>query len=317
MRKIIVACLLIGSLLAAGTAWAQDPAKDASATTQGAKEFATSRDVVTAMAAKASTIKDFCVSLFYRGMMKNKLCSYIIDYRCVQPSDIRTRIVAGNYARTTLVYKPSDKPDSIHCKKGMFIVWKTIESLGLQNSPLVQSLLDQVLKEIQEYPEGTIKGTDKLTLSIGKNVSVVSQNGLVAMDSSAPVVTADAPTISDASPSPEASSGASPSPETSPAASPSATPEPSPSAAPEPSPSPAVAPTPEASPQAVKDDKDARKIEKECIIIEFKKDGVQDLLAIDKETLWVVYRKKLVNGNIDQEAVVWDIQENTSPKIDF
>jgi hypothetical protein len=291
MKKTVVAAfilLLVFSLLYCTVAKAQN-----------GKAYTSTKEIIQDMTAKAETIKDYTMTIFYTGSPG----AYILEYSCVRPNNIKTRIAAGKNARTVLLYLPSEKPDSLKCKKGIARKWMSISELKLENTPIVVSLLDDFLKTLNEYPEGTIKGTEKLTLNVGQEVSVTSEKGTISMDK---VTVGKTP---DAKPSPAA--GASPSPSDSPSA--SVSPSESPSTAV--SPSTAASSTPPPPPDAAVPQ--SQKLEKNCYIVEFKKDNVVDLMAIDAESLWVLYRKKLVDGKVDQEAVVWNINENSAPKIDF
>ncbi|MHC9543346.1 MAG: hypothetical protein AB9903_27865 [Vulcanimicrobiota bacterium] len=261
---------------------------------QNGKTLSSSKEIIQAMAAKADTIKDYTMTIFYTGAPG----VYILDYSCVRPNNIKTRIAAGKNARTVLLYLPDEKPDSLKCKKGVARKWMSIEELKLKNTPIVVSLLDDFLKILNEYPEGTIKSTEKLTLNVGQEVSVSSEKGTITMDKVTVGKVPDTKPTPDASPSPSVDPSASVSPSASPSASPSVSPT-------------FIPPPPDAAiPQT-------QTLEKTCYIVEFKKDNVIDLMAIDTESLWVVYRKKIVDGKVDQEAVVWNINENTSPKIEF
>ncbi|MGV8122841.1 MAG: hypothetical protein AB2L14_24025 [Candidatus Xenobiia bacterium LiM19] len=265
---------------------------------QNGKTFSSAKEIVQAMAAKAETIKDYTMTIFYTGAPG----VYILDYSCVRPNNIKTRIAAGKNARTVLLYLPNEKPDSLKCKKGIARKWMSIEELKLKNTPIVESLLDDFLKILNEYPEGTIRSTEKLTLNVGQEVSVSSEKGTITMDKVTVGKVPETKPTPDASPSPSVDPSAS--------ASPSATPSASPSASPSVMPT-FIPPPPDAAvPQT-------QTLEKTCYIVEFKKDNVIDLMAIDTESLWVLYRKKIVDGKVDEEAVVWNINENTSPKIEF
>lgn len=257
---------------------------------QNGKTYTSAKEIVQAMAAKAETIKDYTMTIFYTGAPG----VYILDYSCVRPNNIKTRIAAGKNARTVLLYLPDEKPDSLKCKKGIARKWMSIEELKLKNTPIVESLLDDFLKILNEYPEGTIKSTEKLTLNVGQEVSVSSEKGTITMDKVTVGKVPDTKPTPDASPSPSVDPSASPSASASPSVSPTSIPPPPDAATPQ-----------------------TQTLEKTCYIVEFKKDNVIDLMAIDTESLWVVYRKKIVDGKVDQEAVVWNINENTSPKIEF
>lgn len=258
----------------------------------GSRDFTSTKDLIQALANKADSIKDYTLSLFYTG----KEGTFVFDYRCVRPNNIRTRIVQGQNARAVLLYLPQEKEDSLKAKKGMFKKWISIDKY--KETPLVQSLLDQFLREIQQYPEGKILGTDTVTLTVGKDVMLSSAKGTVTLE---PYVAQTTP-----SPTPEASSDPMQDPKESPAVSP--TPESSAQAG----------GSPEPTPDKTQDEShDTKKISRECLIVQFEKDNVKDIIAIDRETLWVVFRKKLVGGKIDQEAAVWEIKENINPEISF
>ena len=292
VKKIVVALMVIVVAVSL-FAVAQDTPQEGTSPSPGASrtEFTSAPDIVKAMVEKADGIKDYSLDLFYSG----KEGTYTFEYRCVRPCNIRTRIVEGPNARAILLYLPDEKADQIKAKKGIFKKWISVDKY--KDTPLVQSLLDYFLREIQAYPEGKLIGRDKVTLTLGKTVTVTSENNTVASGG----VLAPAPTES-SSPEMFESPAPSPTPETS--ASPAPT---------DASPSPTASESPEQGNEV----KSGEKIVKDCYIVEFSKDTIKDIVAIDTDSLWVVFRKKLVDGKVDQEAAVWHIEENSRPEIKF
>lgn len=48
-------------------------------------------------------------------------------------------------------------------------------------------------------------------------------------------------------------------------------------------------------------------LEADCYFIEFRNFDTTDTVAVDKNTLWVYYRKKVVSGNTVQEIALWNL----------
>lgn len=306
MTKKLILALIVYVLFLSICAIAQegkDTLKEGASPSHGVgiKEFTSTNDIIKTIVERAEGIKDYTLSLYYSG----KEGTYIFDYRCVRPNKIRTRIVEGQNARAILLYLPEEKEDQIKAKKGMFRKWISIDKY--KETPLIESMLDYFIREIQKYPEGRIVGKDKVILTFGKMVAVTSENNTVFSSGYVSERPASSPT-SEIFDSPSAT----PTPESS--ASPLASGDPSQTL---PSPSQTAEESPDPTPERSNSVTTREKIVKECYIIEFTKDNIRDIIAIDTETLWVVFRKKLVDGKVDQEAALWDIKENSNPEIKF
>lgn len=286
------------------------PSQPSPSVTPGA--ITTVAQLLQTMSSEYKTVQDYSLI----GYIKPSKGMSVIDYRCVRsPLSIRSEIIDGSGKGTAVIYNPQQKKDQVKAKSGNFRVWRSIERLKLQNTPAVESMLDTVLNMMSE-PKNvvTFKGLVSLTADLGQelNVTLKPETGPAATETvtSSPFM------------SPTAEATAQRIPETSP---PAAASTPSMSPTPETgSPSPA---TP-ASPGTASEEPSTAKtgatkwtqpqtIRKDCYLVEIKGEEFTDTVAIDANTFWFVFIKRMKGDDVMFEALVLDLTINTSPKMDF
>jgi hypothetical protein len=275
-------------------------------------------DLVAAMDKAFSSIVDYS----FIGYIKVDKGSIVADYRCVRPRTVRSEILEGKGKGAVVLYVPDQREDSVKVKSGSFRVWRNIKKLKIDNTPLVESLLDYILKMMKESKNVTYRGRVTLVAQVGGAIDVT----LNPVPGTAPSVT-PTPLTSPVSPSPSPTAFVSPS-------VPSPTPSPSPgpvrspsSASPSASPSPVQSGAPEYHEVFKSGEKEEvskkspwlepHTITKECYLVEIRGDEFSDIVALDTQNLWCAYAKRMKGDQLIFEAVVSDIRTNTGPKMDL
>lgn len=251
------------------------------------------KDLLAAMQNNYQNVNDYT----FQSYIKLPNGTSVIDYRCVRPSKVRTEILDGVGKGTTVLYDPDVKKDDVKAKKGAFRVWRSIERLKLQGTPAVESLLDMIV-DMMKDPNNNVnfEGMATLSATLGAQIDISLKTGGGPSDTVSPSPTASP------SPSEAPNELSSPSPSASPTASPS------------PSASPGASPSPSASPGA---GSQVKTLVKQCYLVEIRGPEYTDTVALDAETLWVTYAKRMKGNDLVFEAVVEDMKINTSPKMDL
>ncbi|MDQ7824729.1 MAG: hypothetical protein RDV48_18150 [Candidatus Eremiobacteraeota bacterium] len=268
------------------------PSAPPSATPQG--EVTDTKGLLSAMEKTVASVADYS----FIGYIRLDKGTLVADYRCVRPSTIRAEVLEGNGKGAVILYLPEQKKGEVKVKMGGFRVWRSIERLKLQNTPIVESLVDMILNMMRSGKDVAFKGAVDLFAQVDGSIAV-SLNGQGA----GTPVAAGTPTPE---PSPSLAPSLTPSPEPSPLENP-----PSPTASPsDASPaSPTPAPTPSAG--------GGKTIAKKCYLVEIRKDEFTDTIAIDAETFWPAYAKRIKGDQLVFEAVITEMKLNSSPRMEF
>jgi hypothetical protein len=278
-----------------------------------------------------------------RGYIRIESGSVTVDYRCVRPDTVRTEILAGKGKGTVVLYVPDQRKDQVKAKSGAFRVWRNIKKLKIENTPLVESLLDMLLRMMSDMKGAAFKGDVHMEARLGEKVEVaLTPDPSMAMTPAATPVSPSSPSSSTTpAPSPaeaandpyadvlglKSKPGGSPEPAVSPK--PGESPEPAGSPEPAVSPKPGGSPEPAGSPGTGEPPKSGsqdtgnglfenKQISKDCYLVEVKGEEFYDLVAVDKEGFWPVYAKRVAkDGKLVFEAVITGITTNTSPKMEL
>jgi hypothetical protein len=266
------------------------------------------------MESATSGVKDYSLTGYIR-LDKEVM---VVDYRSARPDKVRVEVLDGKLKGKAALYDPDTRKDSIKVKAGMLRIWQNIKKLKVENTPLVESLLDTVIRTLKTAPEVTLQGKVRCTAKLGASMEVsMAGPGISApMPSASPSVVEPAP-----SPSPAASSS-SPSPAGTeiPSPTPDETETPSPTPAVSSSPAQSASPSPSASPESQPLSKwlQPRTVEKECYLVVMKsEDGFTDTVAISADDYWVFYIRRMKQDSMIFEAVFTDLKVNTSPKMNL
>ncbi|MHC9540231.1 MAG: hypothetical protein AB9903_12000 [Vulcanimicrobiota bacterium] len=253
-----------------------------------------------------SNVKDYSL-IGYIRLDKDIM---VIDYRSVRPDKVRAEVLEGKLRGKAAFYDPQNRKDSIKVKAGALRIWQNVKKLKIENTPLVESLLDTVIRTMNTAPDIILQGKVKCIAKLGNTVDV----SFAVPESSAPMPSS-APSVGEApapspSPSPEAST-----------ASPSDVDTPAPTSSPAtltPSPTVSISPSPSPENQSQSKWLQPRTIEKECYLVVMKNDeGFVDTVAIDANDFWVFYIKRMKQESMVFEAVFTDLKVNTSPKLEL
>jgi hypothetical protein len=259
------------------------------------------KDLVEAMDKAFPSVVDYS----FTGYIRTEKGPIVVDYRCFRPRTVRSEILEGRGKGAVVLYVPDQREDSVKVKSGSFRVWRNIKKLKIDNTPLVESLLDYILKMLKESKEVTLKGKVTMVAHVGEIIDATMN------------------------PFPGKAMEVSPTPLVSPvAASPSPTPAGTPSPGdPVPSPSPASSSLPRYSEVFKSDEKgegakgskwlQPHEIKKECYLVEIRSGEFNDIVAIDTQTLWFAYAKRTKGDQLIFEAVISDIKSNTGPKMEL
>ena len=232
----------------------------------------------------------------------------VIDYRSVRPDKVRAEVLEGKLKGKAALYDPQNKKDSIKVKAGALRIWQNVKKLKIENTPLVESLLDTVIRTMKTAPDIILQGKVKCIAKLGNTVEV----SFAVPESPAPMPSS-APSVGE-------TTVPSPSPETR-TASPSDGDTPAPTSSPAtvtPSPTASISPSPSPENQSQSKWLQPRTIEKECYLVVMKNDeGFVDTVAIDANDFWVFYIKRMKQESMVFEAVFTDLKVNTSPKLEL
>jgi hypothetical protein len=263
-----------------------------------------------------------------KGYIRLESGTVIVNYRCVRPQTVRTEITGGKGKGTVVLYVPDQRKDQVKAKSGSFRVWRNIRKLKIENTPLVESLLDTLLKLMKEMKDATFMGDVHMEAHLGDKIEIA--------------LTPDPFTSMTPSPStPSASPSLSPQVMVSPALTPTSSLAPVPTPTPTPSGAakdpyadvlgmknePAESPTSERSPDVKgtpqPNDKGEGQPEKkhlsmDCFLVMVKGEEFNDTIAVDKGSLWPVYARRAgKDGKLVFEAIITGIITNTSPKMEL
>ncbi|MGV8123599.1 MAG: hypothetical protein AB2L14_27925 [Candidatus Xenobiia bacterium LiM19] len=249
-----------------------------------------------------SNVKDYSL-IGYIRLDKDIM---VVDYRSVRPDKVRAEVLEGKLRGKAALYDPQNRKDSIKVKAGALRIWQNVKKLKIENTPLVESLLDTVIRTMNTAPEISLQGKVKCTARLGNTVDV----SFAVPESPAPMPSL-APSAGETpvpSPTPEAST-----------ASPSDGDTPAPTSSPATltlSPTASISPSPSPENQSQSKWFQPRTIEKECYLVVMKNDeGFVDTVAIDANDFWVFYIKRMKQESMVFEAVFTDLKVNTSPKL--
>jgi len=290
----------------AGQEQSPAPSVSPSAPPQSAPRSTDVQTLISNMESATSGVKDYTLI----GYIRLDREVMVLDYRSVRPDKVRVEALEGKLKGKAALYDPDTRKDSIKVKAGMLRIWQNIKKLKVENTPLVESLLDTVIRTLKTAPEVTLQGNVKCTAKLGASmeVSMAGPGVSAPMPSASPSVVEPAP-----SPSPAASSE-------SPTPGETEMPSPSPAASSSPTLSPSPSPSPSASPESspLSQWLQPRTVEKECFLVVMKsEDGFTDTVAIGADDYWVFYIRRMKQDSMIFEAVFTDLKVNTSPKMNL
>jgi hypothetical protein len=104
------------------------------------------------------------------GYVKLEKDYIVVDYRSVRPSSVRTEVLLGKLKGKMALYVPERKKDSVKVKAGIFRLWYSIKKLKIENTPLVESLLDTLLRSMKTG-EVSFKGKVRLVSHLGGSLA--------------------------------------------------------------------------------------------------------------------------------------------------
>ncbi|GEM_PF-1940434 len=297
---------------APGTDQSPTPSVSPSASPTVLERSADVKSLITDMESATTNVKDYSL-IGYIRLEKEMM---VIDYRSVRPDKVRTEVLEGKLKGKAALYDPGHKKDSIKVKAGAIRIWQNIKKLKVDNTPLVESLLDTIIKAMNTVPEITVQGKVKCIAKIGNTLEVSMI--VPGNPTSAPSVSPSATETEAPAPSPAVSIS-------SPSAAETEVPTPSPAAStvstsPSPFPSVTVSPSPSPSPEKAPQSQwfQSRTIEKECYLVVMKSaEGFVDTVAIDANDFWVFYIKRMKQESLVFEAIFTDLKVNTSPKMEL
>jgi len=262
------------------------------------------KSLITDVESATSNVKDYSLI----GYIRLDRDIMVVDYRSVRPDKVRAEVLEGKLRGKAALYDPQHRKDSIKVKAGALRIWQNVKKLKIENTPLVESLLDTVIRTMNTAPDIVIQGKVKCTARLGNTVDV----SIGVPESPAP--------LPSSAPSAGETMVPSPSPDTS-TASPSDRDTPAPASSPEGSThSPAAAISPSPSPENQSQSKwlQPRTIEKDCYLVVMKSDdGFVDTVAIDANDFWVFYIKRMKQESMLFEAVFTDLKVNTLQKLEL
>jgi hypothetical protein len=253
-----------------------------------------------------SNVKDYSLI----GYIRLDRDIMVVDYRSVRPDKVRAEVLEGKLRGKAAFYDPQNRKDSIKVKAGALRIWQNVKKLKIENTPLVESLLDTVIRTMNTAPDITLQGKVKCIAKLGNTVDV----SFTVPESPAPMPSS-APSVGETMappPTPETRTASSSDGDTPVSTSSPVTSTPSPAAS--------VSPSPSPSPENQSQSKwlQPRTIEKECYLVVMKSDeGFVDTVAIDADDFWVFYIKRMKQESMVFEAVFTDLKVNSSPKLEL
>ncbi|MCL5772977.1 MAG: hypothetical protein M1536_01160 [Firmicutes bacterium] len=264
--------LCLGARGSASSSCSQETAPPSAPSPEAPAAINNAKELLDAMQKAVNGVVDYSLT----GYLNIENENMVIDYKCVRPSMTRTQILQGSETGAVILYIPDKRKDAVRVKKGAIRVWRSIKTRRIENTIIVESMLDTLLKRMKNREAVTFKGKFTLKAHVGDTFSAVLNP--IPATSPAPVISC------------------------------------SPSASPRESPSPVKSLLPEenASPWA-----QPRTIDKECYLLEIRHDGFVDTVAIDAETLWLIYAKRMEGDQLVSEIVVTGIKTNTYPKMEL
>lgn len=257
----------------------------------------------------------------------------VVDYRCIRSSQaVRSEILDGQGKGTVVLYIPEQKKDQVKCKSGSFRVWRSIERLKLQDTPVIESLLDMVVKKMKN-PENTTTFNGKATLNAQLGQDIIITFKTAGEPAASPAIKPDV--VPSSLPTVESSRMAEPTGEYSSygLAGDEApiTDEPSVECS-------ASKPTGEIEKSIKKGEKGLEKssetidgqeegygkkvdrpatLVKDCYLVDIKSEEYVDTVAIDAITFLLIYAKRKRGQELVFEAIVMDLKTNVSPKMEL
>ncbi len=132
-----------------------------------AATYSDAKSLITAIEEKLKTVKDYSLTVYTEGPHG----AFVLDYRCVRPSQIRTEILDGAHRGTVVVYLPQVKDKMVKIQAGDKRLWRSIDKLKIAGTPMVQSVLDQFDTDLSSMPF-TLKSHQKVVVDVNKPVVV-------------------------------------------------------------------------------------------------------------------------------------------------